>query len=188
MPPRFALALLLAIFCGSTILRAQGAEVRDLLLSPGALVRLESSKAGGRQVGRVIDHTADTVRIDVTGTRSAFAMRELTSLEVSQGRHRSMMRSASLGLFAGSLAGALVGAFAYKESCAASSCPSEVDTREVQTAVVGVAGGGLGLAVGALLGARPRERWRRVPLDHGVRVGVAPTPDRGLALAVRAWF
>jgi len=58
----------------------------------------------------------------------------------------------------------------------------------VQTAVVGVAGGGLGLAVGALLGARPRERWRRVPLDHGVRVGVAPTPDRGLALAVRASF
>jgi hypothetical protein len=186
--PRVGLALLFATLLAPGAVGAQSAEVRQLLLAPGTLVRFESSKAGGRRVGRVIDYTADTLRVDVGGTASTFAMRELGSLEVSQGRHRSMMRSASLGLFAGSLTGALVGAFAYKSSCGASSCPAEVDTREVQTAFIGVAGGGVGLAVGALVGSRPRERWRRLPVDPAVRVGVAPTADRGVRIAMHASF
>jgi hypothetical protein len=194
-----AIVLVLALGFAACTPRAGAAQgVVDggsVELETGARVRV-TSRATGRFVGTLVGATSDSVRVELAGGSSVVIPRSaIAQLEVSAGVRRNGWRGAGIGLLAGAGVGGAIGLATYRRTecrdplldvlvCSLVDQTSRSVT-VMTDAVVGATGGAI---VGALIGQVGRERWVRLPLEHGLRIGVAPRLDGGMSIAVRASF
>jgi hypothetical protein len=150
-------------------------------VQPGARVRV-SAPGAGTLTGRVVavegdslllarDRSADTLRL---------AQSQLTSLDVSVGRHKRRWRGAGLGFLGGAALGAVIGAATYKKP----DCSGEAyfcDLGQGFDATFGAALlGGVGAVVGAIIGGGSADDWQPVALRRSARLRlmVPPSPTR----------
>ena len=139
----------------------------------GTRARILSPVLGDqRQVGTIEAVAGDTLEFRGGDPRSDRWLRtsEITSVEVSSGRHTERGKWAAIGFLVGAAAGAGLGAATYNAPprCTDSfSC--EVDTnlfdnsgRRGAAIGGGIIGGLSGAVIGALLGSRQRETWTPV--------------------------
>jgi hypothetical protein len=131
-------------------------------LTVGTRVRLKLGEGGPKTVeGDFVAHSDDSLRIEPVGADDtlAFAVRNITRLEVSRGWHSRAGHGAFLGAGIGVLAGLGLGAAASTEE---SSFCCAVGAGEIAgvSAMLGALGAGLGAAIGA---ASHGERWQEVP-------------------------
>ena len=155
-------------------------------LAPGARVRISAPEVspGDRLIGSVIAVSADTIlmRVEQPATwasdTAAIPYGSITRLDVSRGRKSAIVPGLLVGMGAGGIAGAALGATDLTR------CRNDRDIGVGGCLIfegLFVAGGGL---VGAVLGAViRRDRWEQVPPDR-VRVGLAPGPGRAVTIAV----
>lgn len=131
-------------------------------LTVGARVRLKLTEGGSKTVeGYFVAHSEDSLRIKPVGADDtlAFALRDITRLEVSRGRHARAGQGALLGAGIGMLAGLGLGVAASTEQ---SSFCCDVGGGEIAGASAIL--GALGAGVGAVIGAHSHgERWQEVP-------------------------
>ena len=166
-----------------------------LALAPGVRVRLTAPTIGEEAVvGTVVSvDTAGTIvvrpsqRVGTDGEPSLLSIPSaaVKRLEISQGRHSSVSGGAGGalgGLMGGVLAGALLGSLATGP---------EAGMAYLGTLPLGAA---VGLVIGTVIGARPRDHWQTVPLSR-LQIGLnRPRRDRfeskpeGMALNVSFKF
>ncbi len=156
-------------------LASLGAQEISDKITPGTRVRVSApAVAKNRIVGTVV--SVDSTRIVLQATPSTdhqpppltVPWAAMQRLELSQGRKWSGGRTAAgagIGLLAGALVGAGIGAVAPSPSF------DEDDGQAVSALVGGIVGAGSGLVLGAIIGALPHERWQMVPLAK-VRLGI----------------
>jgi hypothetical protein len=153
-------------------LQAQNASV----LGAGTRVRLTSSLlAAGEETGKIVDAASDTItfRADARPITRALAVSDITSIEVSGGKHSHRGRDALYGAAIGGAAGALLGAASYKKPDP-QSCWFFCETRSGDAIGGAVLGGLTGTLIGAfIVGSRDKtERW--IPLRKTASIYVAP--------------
>ena len=166
-----------------------------LALAPGVRVRLTAPTIGEEAVvGTVVSvDTAGTIvvrpsqRVGTDGEPSLLSIPSaaVKRLEISQGRHSSGSDGAVgsvVGLMGGVVAGALLGSLATGP---------EAGMAYLGTLPLGAA---VGLVIGTVIGARPRDHWQTVPLSR-LQIGLnRPRRDRfeskpeGMALNVSFKF
>ena len=147
-------------------------------LAPGARVRITTA-GSERQIGTVVAQRGDTLLVKWPEVANAVAvpLAGISRLDVSTGRHRRVVKGLVLGTAVGGATGALIGAASY-EPCDTTEfmgCFLAPKSRMESAAVVGAAGGVLGLVVGSLVGLARHERWQPVSLGER-RVAFAVTP------------
>jgi hypothetical protein len=189
MSQLIASLLVLALAYPATLV-AQAAPTAATL-APGARVRVTTS-GSGRQIGTVVAHRGDTllVRWPEFANAVAVPLDGVSRLEVSTGRHRRVVKGLMLGTAIGGVTGVLIGAASYEpcDSTEFMGCFLGPTSRGESAAVVGVAGGVLGLVVGSLAGLARHERWKPVSLGER-RVAFAVTPRaHGTRLGVSLQF
>jgi hypothetical protein len=167
----------------------------QVLLEPGTRVRLAGPGLDTLEaVGRIISSSQDSLsfRAEVRPVTRSFAVRDLTSIEVSGGSRTHRGRDALYGLFIGGGAGAILGA--AKDPGIGPNLNNSLgflcdprcgfpDTRNSKTPdiIAGTFLGGIGgTLAGFIVGSLDKsERW--VPLHNAHRFSVHPTAG-GLAL------
>lgn len=128
-------------------------------------------------VGTIGKLSEDAIELVVKGREDTIRLprTSVLRLEVSQGPNRA------IGLFVGgavfAAAGALVGAVGCRDS-------SDFNSSQC-AAILGGFGFALGAGVGALTGVG--DNWKDVRVER-IRLTVAPTPGRGVALSMRFTF
>lgn len=151
-------------------------------LRPGLRVRVTSADVTSPVVtGEIGAVGADSLvllrRIGARDTlRMAVPMAGITRLEVSQGRHSRWQTGLAIGLGAGALTGAIIGA----------SSGSDLLFTSTANAFIGAVvftpiGGTIGLVAGALT---KHEDWETVPLGRPM-VALRPGPGGRLNLGLR---
>jgi hypothetical protein len=166
---RVALVVLLVMLAVSAA--AQEPGTLQSVVQPGARVRV-STVGTGMGTGRVVAGPRDSLH--VARERSVdtlhLAGSQLTSLDVSVGRHKRRWRGAGLGFLGGAALGAVIGAATYqKPDCAGDAyfC----DLGQGFDATFGAALlGGAGAVVGAITGAGRADDWRPVALQRSARL------------------
>jgi hypothetical protein len=167
-------------------------------IEPGARVRVEQCHAELRSNGRrrtVCERSVGTLSTLSANTLAVadgpggllFALDSVTSIEVSSGQKRQVVRGALIGFGVGVVAGVALGK--STDVCNPPSCyrvgPSDLPD---PAAVGGVAGGLFGALVGVLVGTLIKtERWEEVPLDR-LRVSFAPQRVGKFALGLSVSF
>jgi hypothetical protein len=109
---------------------------------------------------------------------------DITRLDVSVARHTRKARFALLGLGAGSLVGAVVGAASYSDPCTSqpSVCSGFIyETRGSDVFGGAVSGAVLGAIAGTITGQLSRtDEWMQHSLgSRGASLRVLPAPSRG---------
>ena len=135
---------------------------QDNALSEGTRARLVSaSLQQDQQIVRIISTSNDTVvfRSETYPVTRSLALAEIQRVEVSNGVHRNTGRGAVIGLLAGGISGAIIGAATYTPC--EGWCILE-PTSSGQAAAWGAALlGGVGLVAGTVIGALNKtEEWR----------------------------
>ncbi len=174
---RLIAALLILLLARPDALAGQTAA-SAAALRPGARVRI--THAGEKpRVAIVVAHTADTllVRWPEFANDVALPLAEISRLDVSAGRHRSVVKGMVVGTAAAGAIGAAAGAISY-QPCTSTEflgCLFAPDSRTDSALLGGVVGGVLGFVAGSLAGLVPREHWKRVTLaDRRVAAAVMP--------------
>ena len=163
---------------------AQEPSTRPAGVEAGARVRA-SAPATGIVTGRVVeagrdslavarDHGADTVRL---------ALNQLTSLDVSTGRHKRRWRGAGFGFLGGAALGAVLGAATYrKPECSGDTYFCDLG-QGFDAAFGAVLLGGAGAVAGAIVGGGSTDDWQPVVLRHALRLELnVPRSRRRLEL------
>jgi hypothetical protein len=183
-------ALLLLLAVRPDALAGQAATPASTIV-PGARVRIRIAGEEPR-IARVVAHTGDTlhVRWPEYANVASVPLAQVSTLDVSVGRHRNVLKGMALGTVAGGAIGAAIGAFAYQPCTSTEflgcflSPTSRMESAEFGAIVVSA----LGLVVGGLAGLQSHDTWKRVP-QSGRRVGVSVSPRaRGAALGVAMQF
>jgi hypothetical protein len=138
-------------------------------------VRLSAFRVGGEEL-RVVGNLAaigrDSVVVlrDTDQTPSSVSIASLRRFEVSQGKQSRLRKGTLYGLLGGVLSGVASGIVICRDDTR--PCGSDGENWTVQNLVaLGVAGGLVGIGIGALVGSQIRsERWQRLTLQH-LRVG-----------------
>jgi hypothetical protein len=179
--PRIASLTAMLFLATPTGLLAQ----RDLPVRPGDRVRLSAPSHGVERLeGTVISLMPDTIVVD-RGEPLALPISSLTRLAVSRDGKSRTRAGATVGFWAGAVAGAAIGVASAGPSNPLSSDPNEAAGLFVGSAL---AGGVVGLGLGALIGSTIKvHRWEAVPL-HRVRVHVVANRGRGLAVSASLVF
>ncbi|HEU4882025.1 MAG TPA: hypothetical protein VFT45_07270 [Longimicrobium sp.] len=180
MPASMLRVLLLAAVALLMPMRT-AAQSNGHTLEPGDTVRVLASAWGPRLVeGELLVYHTDSVAVreTATGTRYAAPLESVQRLLKNEGmdRRRSVRRSAVAGLFVGFATGVVLGPLI--------SMDREDDNFVGTTAVTSLAGGALGLGLGAASGSLfSREHWQpfrtpiRPPAPSGPTVSITiPTP------------
>jgi hypothetical protein len=136
------------------------AVAAQFILTPGARVRLtgpafDSSTA----IGTVVRTVGDSLmfRDETALSGRTLAIRDLRSIEVSNGMRRHVARDAGYGLLIGAVSGAILGAATHKKDSGWFQTTAGFDA-----AFVGTAFGTIGMVVGGLIGVSDKsERWIR---------------------------
>lgn len=182
---RFAPVLLLVVLAAT----ASAQESRGLPseVQPGVRVRAVSP-AAGTVTGRVTavqgddflvarDRLADTVRLSAS---------QLSSLDLSVGRHKRRWRGAGVGLLGGAALGAVIGAATYrKPDCSGATYFCDLN-RGFDAAFGAVVFGGIGAATGALVGAGKADDWKplALPARTSLELFVRPAGNARLGLSL----
>jgi hypothetical protein len=147
---------------------AQMAASPEWPVTAGSAVRIESSVLGsGLHKGSVVMATYDTLLFQPKADAPPIpiATPNIIKLDVASGQHTHKARGALLGFLIGAGAGAVLGAAIYKQPDCAGYCVLP-DTRSLDAAFGAVLLGGVGAAVGALMGAHPTETWVHVAVPR----------------------
>lgn len=157
---------------------AQMAAPDDLRVDVGSRVRVAAPVFGtkAKQVGTVVSVAPDTVvlRLGATVPSRSLAISDITSLEVSRGKHTRKAQGALWGTLIGAGVGGILGYALYKEP----RCSNDAffgcinltvgPTSKGSNAMVSAAAGGLvGALVGTLVGGRATDTW--VPGNFAAR-------------------
>ena len=154
------------------------ANVQERLLSPGARIRattLDPMDPEGREqthVGTFLRMDGESCRIETGDPAEVLAipLPHLRVLEISAGTKSAGGRGAVIGLLAGAGAGVLFGLI----GTVAGSSNADVDLSVIAPLLLGTVGGGVGAAIGFLIGSGTQvDRWETVPLDR-LRLSAAP--------------
>ena len=171
---------LLACCVAQPLLGQTGASIARL--APGARVRVTLPHEEPRAAS-VVTRTADTLVVrwaDLAGmARLPFG--QMTGLEVSNGRHRSLAKGAGWGAAIGAGAGAILGALTYSP-CDGFDCIVTPSSRSEATAYGAAGGGVLGLVIGGLVGLKPHEEWERVSIAP--RIASSRSVDAGFSISL----
>jgi hypothetical protein len=167
----------------------------QLLIPAGQSVRITSSRYDLRsRLARVLRATPDTVMIQTRGARTrnyreAWTTDTLTipvaaidRLEVNHGGGNHAKSGAMIGFGIGAVAGIAVGSLTYQECRPADSwqCSWAKDLAGMQILGYGLLFGGIGTAVGAIVGGMiPGDRWEALPL-RAASVRALPHSQIGL--------
>lgn len=176
---RFATIVLLTMLAASASAQTTGNLSSEV--QPGARVRA-SAPGVGTVSGRVVavqgdslrvarDHSADTVR---------FAASQLTSLELSVGRHKRRGRGAAIGFLGGAALGAALGAATYqKPDCSGAAYFCDVG-RGADIFVGATLLGAVGAVTGAIVGGGTEDTWKPVSLARraSMQIGVPRSTGR----------
>ncbi len=149
-------------------------------LQPGSVVRF-SQPGEGTHTGTVVALTADTLKVQLTGSAepARLPLDQVTRLEVSRGRERHP-GYAGVGALIGLSVGAVGGFAAGEDDCRGKwVCINRPGGALLGGGIFGAAGAVLGLVAGAI----PSESWERVHLE-GHRVGLV-TPPVGQGVGLR---
>jgi len=143
-------------------------------LQQGIRVRVVTS-GGDAIVGTIAAPIRDSITLSRSYEVSAFALNEISTVQVSRGkgRLRGAVIKGAAGLGIGLLSGAILGAATYSkpDECAPGSfCLFDcivVCSRTDAALVAGTLVGGLGLIVGTAVGvATGSEQWQAVPIPR----------------------
>jgi hypothetical protein len=180
MPASLVRALLLAAVALLLPMRS-AAQSNGHTLEPGDTVRVMARVWGPQLVeGELLVYHTDSLalRETATGTRYAAPLESVQRLLKNEGldRRRSVRRFAAAGLFVGFATGVVLGPLI--------SMDRKDDNFVGTTAVTSLAGGALGLGLGAASGSLfSREHWQpfrppvRAPAPSGATVSITiPTP------------
>lgn len=100
----------------------------------------------------------------------------LRDLQVFAGRGRNILGGMGLGLLVGGATGAVIGL--------ASASDDSIVSENAQVGLSSLFMGGIGLVVGGIVGAIPRDRWEEVsPPPSGVRLTAVPVADGAILTA-----
>ena len=189
---RRGVATIVAIACVTALpAHAQVVAPPVPLVVPGSRVRVEVARPAGDRQRRPLRHTGALVRIDADSIvlragadTIAVSRGDVRAAELHVGERRRdvvMAQSGAIGLGFGVLFGALYGFGSY-EPCSRPDLPCSGRADEAMHSAVTFALPGLavGLAMGSL---QNRDRWQRLTLEHGLRVGMLRDGRLGLAVA-----
>jgi hypothetical protein len=173
---RLAFPLLLAVLAGphpglaaeSDPLHLTGSRVR-LFVSDRSTAAGRLSSLGQKHTGTVIEVRGDTLLFTAENQSTPILIptASLTGLEVSRGKRSHILADAGLGLLAGVLAGGVIGYVSAHDAA-----KNGDDLAYFRVPVGALLGGGVGIVVGAVVGAtRSRERWETLslPIDIGLQ-------------------
>ena len=170
---RIILALLVLVFTTAVQSEAQVASA----LQQGIRVRVVTNE-GGAIVGTIAAPIGDSVVLSRSHEMAAFALSEISTVQVSRGKGRmkgAFIKGAA-GLGIGLLSGAIIGAATYTrdDECDSNSfCLFDciiVCSRTDAALMAGTLVGGLGLVVGTIAGvATGWEQWQAVPVPRPVK-------------------
>lgn len=172
--PHVRTALLLAAFTLLSVEAWPQPIAGQSLVAPGSRARLLAPEVAGQAIqGTVAETGLESVVILSSrgGERQTVPWRAITRLEVSTGRHGHAVK----GLLIGAAAGMALSVVAPK--CVNEGCSSEAGFDAAFAVAYGLGGSLWGGLIGAMV---KTENWSAVPL----RIAVAPTPGRGLRVAL----
>jgi hypothetical protein len=179
---RPALVVLLVMLASTA--SAQESGTLQSAIQPGARVRV-STVGAGTVTGRVVAVQGDSLQL--TRDRSVDTLRlagsQLTSLEVSVGRHKRRWRGAGLGFLGGAALGAVLGAATYRKP----DCSGDAYFCDLGPGFDATFGavllGGAGAVVGAIAGGGSADDWQPVALRRSARLQlIVPRPSARMAL------
>jgi hypothetical protein len=157
----------------------------------GQRVRVASAGEGPFFEGRVVRLAADTVVLSDGRIEDSIVLGGRRRLWIAAGT-RSYGHP---GFIVGAALGVVVGALVYPEPPSPPPCTDYCvfDTRDIVPFVGRIKSAGLGLLVGAVVGAWIGSEirttlWQPVGPDAGVRVGIAPLPNGRLGLGASVSF
>jgi hypothetical protein len=162
--------------------RTGGAQGSRHVLAVGDRVRISAPTLGdGPRLVRIVASSADTLVVRPVDARDftvTVPLTDIQRIEVSSGHRPRKARFALIGLAAGSVAGAVVGAASYSDPCVKDPAICAgwfYETRGGDAFAGAIAGALLGTVGGAVLGQLwQRETWTALPLTRVVRLELAP--------------
>jgi hypothetical protein len=158
----------LHIFVAALLLPMGVAKAQSLAaqwpLDSGSRVRIQSPIFSNKaQQGTVMSTRGDTLLFQsgLAAATTAIPLRDITSIDILQGRHTRKAKGALLGFVLGAGTAAAYAAATWKRS-------NGFDFgRDGDAAVMAVPGGLVGGLVGLLIGAQETESWMRVKVPSG---------------------
>jgi len=160
---------------------AQPGGTTDPALQAGMRVRVRTFDAPSTiRIGTVSALSADTLQIRLAAGDSVVALpyRDITQLDVSDGRRRHALEGAGIGALMGVALGVTIGLVDGDDPPGWFSFTAE-DKAMMGGAILGVAGLAIGVVVG---GNHDTERWRSIRFLP--RVSLAPQSSFGLRVTI----
>jgi len=195
-------ALAIALVVPRSALHSQASS--PLVLGARVRVTAPTALTPTRQAGTVLGLAGDSLVLRLEGRKDSVAlpMRQVTKLDISRGEHSHGARGAVFGALAGLLVGVVVETRVSSRSDTGSDCKDAGCALVSGAAAAGAAAGAaigdalipLGCLVAGAIGggiiglAFESERWERVSPQAARRVGVAPTPNGGVAFSLSVRF
>jgi|GEM_PF-2835894 len=190
---RFTVYALVILDCAISVFVGNAATCQtpatDSRLETGTRVRVTSSAPGffgPPMVGNVLAQRGDSLSLRSERTQDSITLplASISQLEVSAGLHSQIGKGMGLGFLSGALIGAVTGA--VQQAANASKTPFNAGEA---AALVGLAGGFLGIAVGGAIGLMwQTEDWERVSAVGGHKIGFRLAPSATGGLNVSATF
>jgi len=169
----------LAVVAPTEILSQDKPSIR-----PGSRVRVTAPSVFNKRVAGTVDVVgSDTLAVNAEkgGGVLLVSLKDVTRLEVSDGRRSHAGLGAKIGLMTGFVTGFVIVVATYEECtdfCPVPD-PGPVGTAAIAGVVFGIGGAALGAIVGALI---KTDRWEEVPLDE-LRIGPSPVSADGVSVS-----
>ncbi len=161
---------------GPLVGAASGQPSWESMVTVGSRVRLETAAVAGQRVqGTVADIGAEALTVTTDSQQRVVVTRStIRRLELSTGQHRQTVH----GILIGAATGAVLSVVLPK--CVNEGCTSSGGFDPTFALLYAFGGAACGGLIGTAI---KTEGWSSVPLQS-VRVGIAPTPHRGIRVAV----
>lgn len=175
-------------FLAALLIAMPPAIAESQMVPEGSRIRIAASRLGDKPVlATVVEIGADTVVIRPADrpVSTVVPRSEITSLQMSEGTRRPILKYALRGFLIGAGTGAVIGAVTYDDDTGywcMFAC-----SRASNAALSGVLGGVVGMVAGGIVGAtRQSEKWNTV-IDPR-RVSIAPGGEGGVRVGYTAAF
>lgn len=145
-------------------------------------------------IGRVTAMSPDSIILATDdGQTRMFTSVDVSGFEISGGLHtakrRTALKGAGLGAVLGSVSGLAIAATNPACTIQGSSCDGPRGVEYVAVPMLGLVGAAAGAITGAIMGARPSERWTPITtIGMSQRVGVAHASPARVSLGASVHF